>query len=225
MATTSSSSIDLPSLAHPDAWDAPILFNDFETADIPARLLPSVFERFATELANTTETAEALSVMTILGVISTAIAKRFVVSPKEGWLEPVNIYTLVALPPANHKSLVLQRCTKPLGEWEKEQSIAETACAFFSPDTTYIGIKVIFKNSNSNQVVYLDGGCSLGAYKFFPKRLNVVDRQVRDKDITLNFTYCINGELINKQSMELRSDSRILCNVTDKINCIKTKES
>lgn len=123
MNTISQNSIDLPSLAHPDAWDTPILFNEFETTDIPAQLLPSVFGKFAAELAHTTETPEALSVMTILGVISTAIAKRFVVSPKDGWLEPVNIYTLIALPPANHKSLVLQRCTKPLVEWEKEQSL------------------------------------------------------------------------------------------------------
>ncbi len=123
MNTFSQNNIDLPSLAHPDAWDAPILFNEFEAADIPARLLPPVIGKFAAELAHTTETPEALSVMTILGVISTAVAKRFVVSPKEGWLEPINIYTLVALPPANHKSLVLQRCTKPLVEWEKEQSL------------------------------------------------------------------------------------------------------
>ncbi len=127
MNTMPNSSIDLPSLADPDAWDSPILFNEFETADIPARFLPSVFGKFATELANTTETPEALSVMTILGVLSTAIAKRFVVSPKEGWLEPVNIYTLIALPPANHKSFVLQRCTKPLVEWEKEQSLKTDA--------------------------------------------------------------------------------------------------
>ena len=123
MNTISQNSIDLPSLTHPDAWETPILFNEFETTDIPAYLLPSVFGKFATELAHTTETPESLSVMTILGVISTAIAKRFVVSPKEGWLEPINIYTIIALPPANHKSLVLQRCTKPLVEWEKEQSL------------------------------------------------------------------------------------------------------
>jgi putative DNA primase/helicase len=123
MNTTSATTIDLPSLAHLDAWDTPILLNDCDTPDIPARLLPSTFGQFATELAQATETPEALSVMTILSVISTAIAKRFVVSPKEGWFEPVNIYTLIALPPANHKSLVLQRCTKPLVEWEKEQSL------------------------------------------------------------------------------------------------------
>jgi replicative DNA helicase len=82
----------------------PIPFDEIETPDIPASLLPDVFGEFAKALAQATETPEALSVMTVLGVLSTCLAKRFCVSPKEGWQEPVNIYTLIALPPANHKS-------------------------------------------------------------------------------------------------------------------------
>ena len=62
--------------------------------------------------------------LTILGVLSTVLAKGFCVSPKEGWIEPINIYTLIALPPANNKSLVLKICTEPLEEWELAQSEA-----------------------------------------------------------------------------------------------------
>ncbi len=60
--------------------------------------------------------------MSVLGVLSSCVAKRFFVCPKEGWCEPINIYTLIALPPANNKSLVLSLCTKPLVDWEKEQA-------------------------------------------------------------------------------------------------------
>lgn len=95
---------------------------------------------------------------------------------------------------------------------------------FFSPDTTYVGIKVNFKNNNPKQVVYLNGGCSLGIYEFTPKHLNKVDRQVKDKNITLDFTFCINDELINSQSLEVSTDSKILCNVTDKMKCNKIKD-
>ena len=106
----------------------------------------------------------------------------------------------------------------------RHPSPAETTCMFFSPDTTYVGIKVNFKNSNPKQVVYLNGGCSLGIYEFTPKHLNKVDRQVKDKNITLDFTFCINDELINTQSLEVSSDSKILCNVTDKMKCNKIKD-
>ncbi len=121
--TIETSSFEFPSLTHSDAWEHPILFEEFETPEIPARLLPGIFGEFATALAQSTETPDALSVMTVLGVISTTIAKRFVVSPKKNWYEPLNIYTLIALPPANNKSLVLSCCTKPLVEWEKGQAL------------------------------------------------------------------------------------------------------
>lgn len=102
-------------------WDSPILFDNCETPLISSSLLPEIFGVFAAELAEATETPEALSVMTILGVLSSIFAKRFVVSPKEGWREHLNLYALVALPPANNKSLVLNKCIAPLIDWEKSE--------------------------------------------------------------------------------------------------------
>jgi len=103
-------------------WDDPVLFDEIETPDIPARLLPGELGEFATALAKATETPEALAVMTVLGTVSAAATKRFCVSPKEDWREPINIYTLVALPPANNKSLIFNHCTEPLVTWEREQA-------------------------------------------------------------------------------------------------------
>jgi hypothetical protein len=122
MSTLSSNMIELPSITDADAWEDPIPFDEVETPDIPSQVLPEPFASFASSLANETETAESLSVMTILGVLSSVLAKRFTVSPREGWNEPINIYTLIALPPANNKSHVLKRCTEPLIQWEKEQA-------------------------------------------------------------------------------------------------------
>jgi hypothetical protein len=45
-----------------------------------------------------TETPESFNVIMVLGVVSACVAKRFSVSPKPGWLEPINIYTLMGLP-------------------------------------------------------------------------------------------------------------------------------
>lgn len=119
--------IEFPSLTNPDAWEDHVPFDELSTPDIPASLLPGVFGEFTKALAQTTETAESLSVMVVLGIISTIIAKRFSVSPKAGWYEPVNIYTMIALPPANHKTVVLNTCTKPFVDWEKEQALLHGA--------------------------------------------------------------------------------------------------
>lgn len=106
----------------PSGWEEPILFTEYTTPEIPASLLPGEFGAFAAALATATETPEAMSVFAVLGTLSAALAKRFVVNPNPTWNEPVNIYTLVALPPANNKSLVLSRCTAPLRDWETAQA-------------------------------------------------------------------------------------------------------
>lgn len=113
--------VELPSITHD--WDEPILFDEIETPEIPAVLLPSVLGDFAAALATATETSESLTVMMVLGVVSACLAKRFSISPKAGWQEPINIYTLMALPSANNKSQVLKACTRPLIEWEQAQRL------------------------------------------------------------------------------------------------------
>jgi hypothetical protein len=77
---------------------------------------------FTAALAETTETPEALAVMSVLGIISVVAAKRFVVCPIDGWREPVNIYMAVILPPGNNKSFVLNNALSPLIKWEREQA-------------------------------------------------------------------------------------------------------
>lgn len=105
-----------------DHWDEPILFDEIETPDIPTHLLPNILGDFANALALATETSDAMSVMVVLGVISAALAKRFVISPKEGWHEPINIYTMIALPPGNNKTFILKSCIEPLIAWELSQA-------------------------------------------------------------------------------------------------------
>ena len=102
-------------------WGEPFFFHEQTTPAIPAGLLPGPLGVFARELAAETEVPEALTVMAVLGVLSTALAKRVVVSPQQMWEEPVNIYVAVALPPGSNKSLVLKRCTEPLVEWERNE--------------------------------------------------------------------------------------------------------
>lgn len=103
------------------SWEEPILFDELEAPEIPASLLPSPLNEFAAALALASETPESLSVMTILGVVASITSRSYVVSPKEGWQEPTNIYCIIGLPPANNKTLVLRSCIKPLSDWEKEQ--------------------------------------------------------------------------------------------------------
>lgn len=109
---------------HSMLWDTPLMFGEVETPDIPSSLLPGVYGQYAAALAASAETPEALSTMAVLGTIAAVCSKLFTVSPSMGWNEPVNLYILIGLPPANNKSLVLNSSTAPIDSWENKQRLA-----------------------------------------------------------------------------------------------------
>lgn len=105
-----------------DEFGEIIQFDNNNLPDIPALLLPPPYSEYAAGLATELELCQSVPVLATLAILSTALAGKFVVSPKPGWNEPVNIYALISLPPANNKSQVLKRLTAPLIAYEKEQA-------------------------------------------------------------------------------------------------------
>lgn len=99
-------------------WETPLAFDTVTAPEIPSALLPGIFAEFAGALARSAEVSESMTTMSVLGVLSAACAKQFVVSPYAGWNEPVNLYVLTGLPPANNKSLIQSACTAPIDSWE-----------------------------------------------------------------------------------------------------------
>ncbi|MCC6144994.1 MAG: DUF3987 domain-containing protein [Candidatus Hydrogenedentes bacterium] len=101
-------------------WDTPLPFDTIVTPDIPASLLPGGYGDFASALSVATETPEPLALMCVLGILSTACSRRFSVQVQTGWIEPLNIYIMVALPPAHNKSSVTRAATHPIDAWESD---------------------------------------------------------------------------------------------------------
>jgi len=101
-------------------WDTPLNFDTIVTPDIPASLLPGGYGDFASAISVATETPEPLALMCVLGILSAACSRRFSVQVQAGWIEPLNIYIMVALPPAHNKSSVTRACTRPIDAWESD---------------------------------------------------------------------------------------------------------
>ena len=60
--------------------------------------------------------------MGVLAIISSAVGHKFVVSPKEGWRESINLYIACGSEPGTRKSPTLKKLVRPLDEWEDEQN-------------------------------------------------------------------------------------------------------
>lgn len=103
-------------------FDQVIPFDQYETPLIPSDLLPPALGNYAKNMSDIFYVPEAMPVMTALGVVSCAVGKKFIISPKEDWNEPINTYTIVALPPGSVKSLVTNRAVAPIELWEESEA-------------------------------------------------------------------------------------------------------
>jgi replicative DNA helicase len=105
----------------PFSWVGPVPFDgSTELPSFPTYALPGWARAWVEAEALATQTPVDLAAMTVVGVLSTACAKKFKVQVREGWLEPMNVYEVVALNSGNRKSAVLADAKKPLNDYENE---------------------------------------------------------------------------------------------------------
>lgn len=111
---------NLPSLS--DEWPTPIPFAAHNLPKLEPRNLPPVLGEFCAELAEEKQVPVEIALAMSLSVLATAAQDRFMVRIREGYVEPVNLYILCPLEPANRKSAVVETCTAPLRAWEKDMA-------------------------------------------------------------------------------------------------------
>lgn len=102
-------------------WDAPTPLTEQDRPPFPAGALPHPLGAFVEALAVATQTPAALPGMLALSVLAAAAAGRVAVSPRAGWVEPVNLFAVVALPPGSRKSGVFAEAVAPLAAFEREE--------------------------------------------------------------------------------------------------------
>ena len=102
-------------------WEKPVSLKETTAPELKTDLLPGILGEITRAVSIATETPLELAAGLILPVLGTACQGKFIVQVKPGYTEPVNIWVIVALDPANRKSSVLMKMTKPLSEWERQK--------------------------------------------------------------------------------------------------------
>ena len=103
----------------PEEWAAPVPFTAHNLPKLDAANLPPIIGDFCAGLAEEKQVPVEIAVAMSLSTLATAAQGRYIVRVREGYTEPLNIYTLCPLEPANRKSATVEACTVPLKEWEK----------------------------------------------------------------------------------------------------------
>lgn len=102
-------------------WEAPVYFDDFNLSEISETVLPSPYKEFSEALSNRLETPKSAAILCILSILATAVQNKFVVQAEADYAEPLNLYIMVGMPPANRKTAILKSCVKPVIDYEKKQ--------------------------------------------------------------------------------------------------------
>lgn len=103
-----------------EPWRIPTPFDAFVVPPFPTRALAGWQADFVHALAVATQTPPDMAGLFTLAAVSTAAARRVVVVPRLGFIEPINVYAVVILPPATRKSAVVDATTAPILEYERE---------------------------------------------------------------------------------------------------------
>lgn len=104
----------------PIRWDTPIPFNDFDLPEFPTDALPPAIRDYVEAVAETTQTSADMAAVASLAILAICVQGKYRIWGKADWWEPLNLYCVIALPPAERKSAVISLMTAPLEEYEKE---------------------------------------------------------------------------------------------------------
>jgi replicative DNA helicase len=86
----------------------------------PSTELPFWLQQYADEVSHETQVPREGAALFGLSVISAAVAPDTQVRVRGNWIEPLNIYAILALLPAQRKSAVWSAMVKPLQEYEAQ---------------------------------------------------------------------------------------------------------
>ncbi|MFE1081743.1 YfjI family protein [Nocardiopsis alba] len=102
-------------------WDTPTPLGTHSTLPpFPAHCLPDWVAAFVEAIAEETQTPVDAAGCVALAALSTAAGGRAIVQVRGTYTEPVNLFTVVALPPASRKSAVFKALTSPILKVEAE---------------------------------------------------------------------------------------------------------
>lgn len=99
-------------------WEPLLTIGEYVLPKFPIHCLPPWLSEYLLALAATKQTPICLPGMMSLSVLAACCARKFEVEAKEGWREPLNLYTATTMSPASRKSAVVEAVCQPLHEWE-----------------------------------------------------------------------------------------------------------
>lgn len=91
-----------------------------QLSSFPVDALPMAVGDYVKAVAENTQTAIDMAASIAIGVMAACLQGKYVIQPKPGYQEPLNMYIMVIASPGERKSSVLREMTAPVYDYEKE---------------------------------------------------------------------------------------------------------
>lgn len=88
----------------------------------PINSLPPSLRYMAKAAADNLQVAVDMTAVAGLAVAALCVQGKFIISPKPGWVEPLNLYASVIARPSDRKTPALSVMSRPLHNFEKEEN-------------------------------------------------------------------------------------------------------
>lgn len=111
-----------------DAAGVLTAFEPFEPPDtsklppFPVEQLPPVLREFVQAVAENLQVAADMPALQVLATAALCLQGKFIINPKPGWVEPLNLYAVTVARPSDRKSPTVQVCTRHLREYVREEN-------------------------------------------------------------------------------------------------------
>jgi len=105
-----------------ELWTMPEELSPPPPPSFSCEWLPGIFGEYAAELTYVYQVPSDLPALLILGAVSAAAAKLYLIVPYAGREEQTQLFTCVSLPPGERKSPVFKEICRPFTRWEREEN-------------------------------------------------------------------------------------------------------
>jgi hypothetical protein len=103
-----------------DEWEPAVPVDPtIELPAFPTHCLPDWQREFVEAEAEATQTPPDMAAIFSLGAVAATVGNTVIVEPFAGWIEPLNLFVAVAMPPGERKTAVHRDTTRPIIEHER----------------------------------------------------------------------------------------------------------
>lgn len=103
-------------------WSEPVYFASFNLPQMKPEMLPPILGEYCAALSEEKQTPLELAACMSLVTLATAAQSSYKIRIRGDYCEPLNLYALCPLEPANRKTAIVSACSEPLLAWEEEQA-------------------------------------------------------------------------------------------------------